>query len=99
MKDKASGSSNGWAAGSQRIKYAYAIEIGPTEEELGDAEFKLGFSVNENRIGQVAKVAYYGLYQYMRSFVDSLSELAREEIRRTCLQNLDQSLLKDIHSS
>jgi hypothetical protein len=61
-----------------------------------DPDMKFGFSVNENKIAHVVQVGYYGLFQYMRSFLDSLSDAANVEINKTCMDIFRQSEKKSV---
>ena len=72
------------ASTALNVKYAYAIEIGPTHEQLNSPGFNYGFSVHKKHISRVAEVAYYGIYQYMRSFLDKTSDAVKQEVNSLC---------------
>jgi hypothetical protein len=57
---------------------------------------RFGFSVKEGKISKIAKVAYHGLYQYLRSFMDALSDSANAEIEKTCLEIFNESEKRSI---
>lgn len=85
VKDTGSGTSNGWASSVLGIKHSYAVEIGPTDQQQQqDPAHSYGFSVQHDKIRPLVRVVYHGLLQYMRSFMDSMTDEASREIERTC---------------
>jgi hypothetical protein len=84
-----------WANVGANITYSFALEIGPldTEQSLIDWP-NSGFYVEEKKIKYVVERAYYALHQYLRSFLDTLTPKAKNEIRSTCSKEYDDVFRK-----
>ncbi len=78
-----------WASIVAKIPYTYAIEIGPLDTELTLIQPKKGFHVEEKYIKYVAVRAFYGIHQYLKSFIDKITKAAQAEIKSTCNQEYD----------
>jgi hypothetical protein len=96
LLDDAGGSMDLWATKEANIPYSYALEIGPLDTELELIDHpNSGFFVEEKHIKYIVERAYYGIHQYLRSFLDKLTSLAKEEIRSTCLR--EYNLFRKFH--
>ena len=74
-----------WANLVANITYTYALEIGPLDSEPALILPGKGFHVEERHIKYVVIRAFYGIHQYMKSFLDKLTTFAQDEVRTTCL--------------
>lgn len=84
ISDSVSGATDTWAQMRAGAKYAFSIEIGPSESENNMLIDGLGFHIDEDNIKQVAKTIYDGLYTYLSTFIDPIPYNERSEIRTFC---------------
>lgn len=66
------------------VTYAYSIEIGPSDKDKDILVNGMGFHIKNEYIKQIAKTAYDGLYAYMQTFIDPLSQKESNELMEFC---------------
>ena len=88
-KDESSGSSDMWAMMVANISHSYTIEVGPLNHERKLFMANNGFFVKLEFIEYVTERVYKGIREYLRSFIEKLTEKAEREINDTCGSNFE----------
>lgn len=72
------------------IKFSFTIEIGPTQSQI-EATKKLdqGFIIEEEKIKYVAKRAYKGFREYLKTFIVEPKKNKMKSIERKCARMYD----------